>query len=181
MHSSWVVDLDELKLLLKCDQEETYQEYKRFNAQILKRCHKELTENTECQFIYAPIKRGRTVKAIRFTLETLSPPELPDQLSMDDMITPPDDQIEFLRGACTPLSTTEPEFTRAEMEQLFTVLVTVPRDKLPRNVPVDSIEFRRYHYLAERYAAMNRLHEREPIQHRFSYLLKIVKKDAGTA
>lgn len=187
MHLSWEVPLDELKALLRCTAE-SYNAYKEFNKKILKRCHEELSEKTDCRFTYEPLKRGRTIKAIQFTLEPLTEKDiLPGQISLledyPEISTPssPDDQIEFLRGACTPSDTTEPEFTRAEMEQLFTVLVTVPRDKLPRNVPVDSIEFRRYHYLAERYAAMNRLHEREPIQHRFSYLLKIVKKDAGTA
>lgn len=106
--------------------------------------------------------------------------ELPGQLSMDDMATVSDDQIEFLRGACTPIGASEPEFSRTEIDQLFEVLVTVDDCKLPENVPTGGIEFRRYHYLSERYAAMNRAHEKKPIKHRFVYMLKLVKADAGT-
>lgn len=41
---SWEVPLDELKIILNCDNEETYKEYKRFNDRLMKRVHKELTE-----------------------------------------------------------------------------------------------------------------------------------------
>ena len=128
-------------------------------------------------------ERGRPSSApakLTETVETLPALELPGQLSMDDVAAAPEDQIEFLRGACTPIGASEPEFSRAEMDQLFEVLVTVDDCKLPENVPMGGIEFRRYHYLAERYAAMNRAHERKPVKHRFAYLLKLVKADAGT-
>ena len=49
---SWEVPLDELKIILNCDNEETYKEYKRFNDRLMKRVHKELTEKTECQYKY---------------------------------------------------------------------------------------------------------------------------------
>lgn len=70
MNRTWVISLEDLKLLLKCDQEETYRQYYRFNELLLKRCHKELTENTDCRFSYEPVKRGRTVWGVRFTLES---------------------------------------------------------------------------------------------------------------
>lgn len=179
---SWEVDLAELKSLLKCTAD-TYKQFYRFNDLVLKKCYKELIEKTTLRFTYEPVKRGRMVRAVRFTVETLSPPELPGQLSMNNFPLEqdrPDDQIEFLRGACIPIGASEPEFSRLEIEQLFEVLVTVDDSKLPYNVPVDSIEFRRYHYLTERYAAMNRVHEKKPIKHRFAYMLKMVKADTGT-
>lgn len=176
---SWEIDLLDLKSLLRCTAD-TYSQFYRFNDLVLKKCHKEILEKTDCRYTYEPIKRGRAVKSVRFTVETLPALELPGQLSMDDVAAAPEDQIEFLRGACTPIGASEPEFSRAEMEQLFEVLVTVDDCKLPENVPMGSIEFRRYHYLAERYAAMNRAHERKPVKHRFAYLLKLVKADAGT-
>lgn len=176
---SWEVDLAELKALLRCTAD-TYNQFYRFNDLVLKKCYKELTEKTTLRFTYEPVKRGRMVKAVRFTVETLPPLELPGQLSLDDMAEAPDDQIEFLRAALTPSGATEPEFSRMEVEQLWQVLVTVDDSKLPSNVQDNSIEFRRYHYLAERYAGMNRVHEKKPIKHRFAYILKMVKADAGT-
>ena len=68
---SWEVDLGELKHILACDTEETYKEFKRFNDLVLKKVYKELHEKTECKYTYEPIKKGRSVVAVRFTVETL--------------------------------------------------------------------------------------------------------------
>ena len=90
MHLSWEIRLDELKSLLRCTAE-TYSQYKRFNDLILKKCHKELNEKTECHFSYEPVKKGRKVAAIRFTLEPITPSLAvkaedcePNQYTLDD-------------------------------------------------------------------------------------------------
>ena len=178
---TWEIGLDDLKRHLRCENDEFYSEFRYFNQRILKRCQKEIHEKTECRFTYEPVKRGRSVVAVRFTVETLPSLDVPDQLSLADITTKPEDQIEFLRSACTPSGAAEPEFSRVEMEQLFEVLVMIDSNILPcpKDHPFD-MEFRRYHYLRQKYTAMNRAHERKPIKHRFSYLLKLVKKDAGT-
>lgn len=68
---SWEEELDELKAILHCEDEETYKAFKRFNDLILKKIHKEMHEKTECKYSYEPVKKGRSVVAIRFTVETL--------------------------------------------------------------------------------------------------------------
>lgn len=68
---SWEIDLDELKSILACDKEEYAKEFKYFNRDVLKKVHKEMHEKTECKYTYEPIKKGRSVVAIRFTVETL--------------------------------------------------------------------------------------------------------------
>jgi len=85
MHLSWEVPLDELKAILRCTAD-SYKGYKEFNDKILKKCHRELTEKTDCKFTYQPIKRGRTVKAIRFTLEALAGIEdnIPGQMNLEE-------------------------------------------------------------------------------------------------
>lgn len=91
MHLTWDIPLDELKALMRCTAD-TYTQYKRFNDLVLKKCHEELNAKTDCKFSYEPIKRGRTVKAVRFTLEPLALAEdIPGQMSMDDFpeIMPP--------------------------------------------------------------------------------------------
>lgn len=87
---SWEIGLDELKALLHCEAEETYKAFKRFNDLILKKVYKELHEKTECRYSYEPIKKGRSVVAIRFEVETLPALELeaavdPDQYTIDDL------------------------------------------------------------------------------------------------
>lgn len=78
MGLSWEVPLDELKQILACDQEETYKEYKHFNNLLLKKVQKELHEKTECRYSYEPVKKGRAVFAVRFTLEPLAKEILDD-------------------------------------------------------------------------------------------------------
>jgi hypothetical protein len=181
---SWEIGLDELKRLLNCDGVQTYDQFKEFNKQILKKCHSELSKKTECHFIYEPIRKGRSVSAIRFTVDTLpalEPVIDPNQLTLfgcDEQETT-DDQIVFLSSAC-------PEFTHAEMEQIFEILVCVPDGKLPIDTTTgtDSLEFRRYHYLAERYAALRREAEKKQaagrgIKNRFAYFTKMLKRDSG--
>ncbi len=68
---SWNVDLNELKQILDCDKEETYKVFKRFNDLILKKVQKEMLEKTECRYSYELVKKGRSVVAIHFTLQTL--------------------------------------------------------------------------------------------------------------
>ena len=69
---SWKISLEELRKILNCTAE-TYNQYKRFNDLILKKCHKELHEKTDLKFSYQPTdKRGRSYTAVIFTLETVS-------------------------------------------------------------------------------------------------------------
>lgn len=175
MHSTWEVELNELKLLLKCEQEETYREYKRFNAQILKRCHKELTENTECQFTYEPVKRGRTVKGIRFTLGTVAD-QLDGQLSFTDIV--PDQPVDeekkaatystellgFLAGAC------EFEFDDMEMRVLLDLIL-----QLYPHSSDGGLE--RFNYLRHKYNLLILYSGKKRISSRFGYLKALIEAD----
>lgn len=184
---SWSIPLGELKALLRCTAER-YEQYKFFNSEILKKCHKELNEKTNIKYSYEPIKSGRKVTEIRFTLATQSDedetsPEkvqlaeythVSGELSFDDEqvggADDLDDRVEFYDTACGC------EFSSDELHVLISILVTVPDDKLPpapSRTP-DTPEIRRYHYLAEKYATMSLYKPKN----RFSYLKKIIEKDA---
>lgn len=180
---SWEVDLEELKRILACENEETYKEFKHFNNLLLKKTQKELHEKTECRYTYTSIKRGRTVVAVRFTLESLALPDtetpaIAGQINFDDVPEPDDDNwTEFYQSACCPAGTDQPEFSPEEMEQLLCIVRSLPDDKLPANDM--GLEFRQHAYLQERYAALNRAAAQKKIKHRFAYLLKMIKSDAG--
>lgn len=186
LHLSWEVSVDTLREILKAD-EPLYQEYKYFNAQLLKPVQKELSEKANCHFTYAPVKKGRTVKEVRFTLFSnvnfLADEEIPGQVKMSDVEDFPligdakeldeerDDRCSLFADAC------KNEFSADEMAQILEILVTIPDWKLPPdNAAGGSIDLRRYHYLAERYAAMNRYKPKN----RLKYLLKVLKSDANT-
>ena len=98
--ATWEVDLNSLKRTL-CATDESYSEFKIFNNRVLKKCQKELAEKTECRFTYEPIRKGRSVASIRFTLEMLSPKleaEIqnrdPDQTSIFDYEDQTDEAVE---------------------------------------------------------------------------------------
>ena len=69
--NEWVVPLNELKEMLHCDKDPTYKQFKRFNDLVLKKCHKDLHEKTECRFSYETVKKGKYVVGVRFKLEEL--------------------------------------------------------------------------------------------------------------
>ncbi len=174
---TWEVGVGELRQILRC---ETYKEFKRFNDRLLKRCYKELHEKTDCRFTYEPIKKGRSVAFIRFTVETLPAIE-PESMEYEQLDLPMDDKIEFLRGACCPSGSREPEFSRAEIEQINEILICVPEFRLPYD-PVtgtDNRVFKEYHYLSICYAKMNRIAEKTKIKSRLAYLSQMISKDAG--
>ena len=175
---SWEVELTDLKALLRCTAD-TYSQFKRFNDLVLKKCQKEILEKTDCRFTYEPIRRGRAVRAVRFTVETLpaiEPERYPEQISMDSG----DDFASWLSGACSP-SGQACEFTRMEMEQISELVQAVPTYKMPQDTTTgtNNYKFRAYHYLSICYAKMNRMAEKKNIKSRFSYLCKIITCDAG--
>ena len=114
---SWDVPLDELKQILDCDKVETYSAFKEFNKQVLKRVQKEMHEKTECRYSYEPVKKGRSVVAVHFEVETL--PKLtvedydPNQYTIDDWQNSKRDDI------CHGFSSPEFEdFTDEQLELL---------------------------------------------------------------
>ena len=118
---SWEVELDELKAILNCDKEEYAREFKYFSRDVLKKVHKELTEKTECRYSYEPVKKGRTVVAIRFELESLAPQIEsgedydPDQYTIDDLQQRDEDREAICCGFGGP------EFADFSEEQLISL------------------------------------------------------------
>lgn len=174
MHSTWDIGLDELKLLLKCEAGQNYQQYKRFNEKILKRCHKELTENTECQFTYEPVKRGRTVKAVRFILETVAD-QLEGQLSFSEVPVLPiredalgstysTELLGFLASAC------DYEFDGAEMRVLLDLILHLYPYGNDGGVE-------RFNYLRQKYNILTLYASKQKISSRFGYIKSLIEKD----
>ena len=128
---SWEVDLDELKRILGCDQEETYKEFKFFNVKILKKVQTELNEKTECRYTYEPIKKGRSVVAVRFTVETLP------KLTFEDV----DPNQYTIFDVQEELENTEREyFCDEEFNDFTDEQLDVLRELIRHKVPEDLIE-----------------------------------------
>lgn len=180
MGLSWEVSLEELKLILNCDKEETYKAYKRFNDLILKKVQKEIHQKTECRYSYEAIRKGRSVVAIRFTLDTLpktdvidlTPEEIEEKQNLFSEEKYSNDEIAFLASAC------DYEFSENEMEFFFSFL-TEHQAKLPPNDM--GIKFARYHYLAAKFKELNVYTERKKVTNRFNYLKKMIENDLKRA
>lgn len=176
---TWEVDLEELRKILNCDQEETYQEYKRFNDRLLKRVQKEMHEKTECRYTYEPVKDGRSVVAICFTLETLPKIDFEDNIDQNQLSII-HEQTETLANTDTELwqsAISDFNFTNEQVAQLREVLFCIPEEKLPQSPACYGvIELMRYHYMQINAAEIRR---RTNIKNRFAYLLKIMKQDAN--
>lgn len=151
IRKSWQVDLEELKEILNCTAER-YKTFKYFNSEILKKVHKELTEKTECKYEYRPIKKGRKVVAIEFTLESkaLIQEVKPKTIELVD------DETENIKNI------TQNEFNDHQINLLKTLLshYTINYNK-------------KFDYLDLKYKEMCAY---EP-KNRFNYLAKMIKND----
>ena len=59
--NTFEVKVEDLKKVLRCDKEETYDNFMYFNDLILKKAQKELAKKINYKFKYKTIKTGRTV------------------------------------------------------------------------------------------------------------------------
>lgn len=173
MHAVWEIGFNELKHLLCCEKEETYKEFYRFNDRLLKRCHKELTEKTECQFSYEPVRRGRKVAGVRFSLRTSGrrPRGAEVQASFPgaERAAPyRSETLAFLAEACGY------EFSEEELQVLFDlILQLLPCDRQ------NGLE--RFHYLRQKYNLMLMYSAKDKILNRFGYLKTSIERDIAKA
>lgn len=175
---SWDVPLDELKQILDCDKEETYKAFKRFNDLILKKVQKEMHEKTECKYSYEPIKKGRSVVAVHFEVETLPKASLEDvdenQITIDQWQEEAIKEKELWESAVKDFN-----FSAEQLEEIRSILVTVPDQKLPEDPTCcDSVDLRRYHYMRIKAAEIKRRDSDKPIKNKFAYMTKMIKQDS---
>lgn len=176
---SWEVPLEELKKILHCENEATYNEFRFFNVKILKKVQKEMHEKTECQYSYFPIKRGRSVKAIRFEVKTL-PKQYgaPEQLEMPgftdsepifDVSQSEAERRELYRDALAPYVVTDDQIDG---------LVQLARKHIDArgHFTGSDLDQQIYNYLlfAKRHAKTN---ARSEIKNIYRYLLPIIENN----
>ena len=177
---SWDVGLEELKVILHCDTEEYAKEFKYFNRDVLKKVQKEMLEKTECKYTYEPIKKGRSVVAIRFTLETL--PKLtfedydPDQYTIDDLQQMDEDREAICCGFGGPeFSGFTPEQLRALKDMGWSKVKQedVDRHKAELGDAKMSCEYAVSDYLRQKILVANARHPKNL----YAYVCKMVSND----
>lgn len=172
---TWSINLVDLKALLNC-KGDAYKQYYRFNDLVLKKCHKELCEKTDISFDYKPIKRGRSVSAVEFTVATVSDElanasdQLPEQLSIIDFDDKPQ-EIEYGGELADLLGSAacDDEFSPEQ--------VRVLQDLVIKAVPNgDDIE--RCDYLIHQIHKMNAYDkDHKTVKNRFNYLCRMIEQE----
>lgn len=176
---SWDVPLNELKQILDCDKEELYKEFKFFNQKILKRVQKEMLEKTECKYSYEPIKKGRSVVAVHFEVDTLPKASLEDNDYDPNQITIEDYLEKSVPAELWESTVKDFDFSVEQLEEIRSILVTIPEHKLPDDPTCcDSVDLRRYHYMRIKAAEVKRRNAGKPIKNKFAYLAKMLKQDS---
>lgn len=171
----WTASLSELRHELSCEAD-SYEAYKQFNDKILKKCQKELHSKTDIRFEYKPIRTGRKVTSVQFTVLTQAEqlPSAPEQEQLKEqfMHSTVDDEeaaldkygnepLAFIAGAC------DYEFSPEEMRVIFDKVLERGGGALER-----------YNYLAHKYHILKQAAAKTQIKHRYNYLLKLL--DANT-
>ncbi|MBR1444033.1 MAG: replication initiation protein [Firmicutes bacterium] len=176
----WEVSIDELKKKLNCTAER-YEEYKHFNAEILKKCHNELEKKTSMKFKYKAIKKfGRKYTHIEFSVEPLVEiPPIPEikevnddvtdgQISLDEVLDEQEKEIDYGGNLANSLGSIvlQDEFSVEQVRVIQDlVLLAIPSGE----------ELKCIHYLLKRYHKMNAYKPKK--EARFKYLCSMLEND----
>ena len=174
---TWAIELEELKSVLNCSDEECYKKFKVFNDRLLKRVKIEMEEKTECRYSYEPVKKGKSVVAIKFTYLSGSSKYTKEIMEVHNTDL---DERELWEGALEK-EFGKSEFSKEQIKEIREILVSIPHNMLPEDTTTSmgDINIRWYHYLAQKMSALERINSEKKINNRFLYLLTMLKKDAG--
>lgn len=174
---SFEIDVNDLKKMLGLQDKEAYKEYYRFNELVLNKIHEEITTKTDCRYSYKGIRSGGTTKTIRFTIEKF--PKIFDEITDDKNIL--NNSVIHNELWINALSDDENvcEFSSEELEELRSILLTIPANHLPESIDAstDDIEFKRYHLMRKLYATLNRMCAVKDIKNRYAYLKKLLSAE----
>lgn len=187
-NAPWEISVNDLRQVLGCTSD-FYQSYKEFNKNILHKCAQELTAKTDCRFTYQPIRKGRAVKRVRFTLEPLivelDEPQQDEAANSNDASSSsssgkpgkPSTRELLISALCMP-GEERSEFSEEQIAEIFAYLTCIPLSKLPANGPgCFDVNLQRYHYLLNKFAELNRRAMEQTIKSRFAYFLAMLKAD----
>lgn len=176
---SWTVELHELKSLLGCDDNDYYNEFRRFDEKVLRRLQKELADKANCRFSYEKIKKGRKIVALMFTLESIAVYKSDEdtQLTLEDY----EQSIDELRSR--PLwydfnlsidGTCKIRFTQAELDMLAEVLYTCDTCRMPH--AADGVEIARLHFMSLLYKKLLVYSSSHEVKHPAQYLASMIER-----
>jgi plasmid replication initiation protein len=176
----WITTVEDLKnYVFQCSKVETYTEYKRFKELVLGKALKEVNEKTDIEFTMKPIRSGRVITDIEFTLvkDEVFEYEPYKQLTLADGADgEPSHYSDHESEALEAFEeVTEGEFTESELELLHEIMRN--NDYIKKDFSTNSIIWGRARYLQAQYVYMTSYAAKNRIKHRFNYLKKAVQED----
>lgn len=169
---SWSIDLVDFKALLSCNAD-TYKQYYRLNDLILKKCHKEICEKTDIRFSYKPIKSGRKVIAICFSVETVVDKISPVVQTLSD--TPLDSSLEDNYEVNYGSELADLLGSAACDDEFTPEQIRVIQDLVIRVFPYSTDHMAMCDYLIRKVHKMN--YYQPQSEKRFAYLCKMIESD----
>ncbi len=180
---SWTIDLESLRAILSCNSP-TYAEYKFFNNDILKKCKQEIESKTDLRFEYEPVKSGRKVAKIKFSVKTNQ------QLSMEDMMQLPsaaeephteekdEDELMLEKYGSERMlnlaANCKYEFSLEQMEVISAILNETNIPKTNRSQGISELEA--WDYLSRKYKEFLIAVKKYNVKRRFEYFRKMLEK-----
>lgn len=170
----WDVSLDEIRSILGCNAA-LYQQYRTLNERILVPAYNELKDM--CSYEYTPIKTNRVVTGLHVKITEINRDNSmlinSDNTSKDEPIVFENNHKEVWMSAIKGWG-----LTNSEILELRELIIAIPHEKLPHvpeEIGCDDIELRRYHYVQQKVAEMNR--RCGNIKNRFLYIKKTFAND----
>lgn len=157
----WDISLEDIRKILGCESS-LYQQYKMLNKKILTPIHNELKD--KCDYEYHPIKANRVVIGIHIKLSG----------TMHIKSEVLDSANTSLEKEVWMSALNDWDLTVLEMQELRELVISIPCSNLPHVPPemgCDNIELRRYHFVKQKVAEINR--RENNITNKFLYIKKV--------
>jgi plasmid replication initiation protein len=170
----WTSSVEDLKnFVFQCGKVASYNEYKDFSKHVLRKALIEVNEKTDIEFTMKPIRSGRIITDIEFTLvkDEVIEYELYDQLTLSDGEVS-EREAEDLE---TLSDMTDNRFTTAELQMLHELMRH--NDYIQKDRQTNSMLWGRALYLKAQYQYLLTSNSKKPIKHWFNYLKKAVQED----
>ena len=130
----WIVDLDDLKVLLNCQDVASYQSYKNFRKVVLDKCKDEILNKTNIRFDYSTIKRGKFVQKIEFKITTWG--DLSEIMAKEKEEKDKEKEIVTIKDEITIMHELDNTIDKEDVEAIYDLLIQLGVEKRANNIGI---------------------------------------------
>lgn len=203
--NSWLIELEELKRILKCDDVKSYKEYKYFKRDILNKCQNELAEKAHLIFNFSSVKK-KGIKYIKFdvikavaikdcSLDNneeiyLSDKDLviksndnienkPKKKSLSDIYVYSEDDYAGKENYIWVSELDKYKLTVGEIDEIISIICNFPIDKLPNSgLFGNDLTISRYDYINYLVKKIDNYNSKSHINNLFGFIKTVILADS---